>query len=102
MKLALVLAVLAGALIIAGSILFIERYQITAMGYGWSGGGEGGSDTSEEKVFRLDRWTGDIEYCAIGGSNPDAYSDRATKTGHATFTCGFPKAEPAPSRDMAP
>ncbi|HWC63476.1 MAG TPA: hypothetical protein VG501_07625 [Rhizomicrobium sp.] len=94
--------VLIGALLIAASILFIERYQISAMGYGWSGGGEGGSDTSEEKVFRLDRWTGEIEYCAIGGGDPQDFSDQALKTGHAVFRCGFPKAEPAPARDMAP
>jgi hypothetical protein len=95
-------AILIGALLIAGSILFIERYQITAMGYGWSGGGEGGSDTSEEKIFRLDRWTGEIEYCAVGGGDPQGYTDQAMKTGRAVFQCGFPKAEPSPSRDMAP
>jgi hypothetical protein len=71
--------------------LFIERWQITAVGYGYSGGGEG-SDTSDEKVFLLDRWTGDIEECAIGGADPQGYVERAAKTGHAAFRCGFPKA----------
>jgi hypothetical protein len=86
-----VLAIVIGALLIAGSILFIGRWQITAMGYGYAGGGERGADTAEEKVFRLDRWTGDIEYCFVGGSDPQAFADRATKTGHAVFTCSFPK-----------
>ena len=91
MRLEIVIAVMLGALLIAGSILFIGRWQITAMGYGYLGGGERGSDTNEEKIFRLDRWTGDIEYCAIGGGDPDGYADSATKTGHAIFKCAFPK-----------
>jgi hypothetical protein len=49
MKLELV--VLAGAALIAGSILFIGRYEISA--------GDGA-------VHRLDRWTGEIEYCGLG------------------------------------
>ena len=86
------LAVVTGALLIAGSILYIERWQITTIGYGFLGGGERGADTNEEKLFLFDRWTGTIEYCPIGGSDPQAYDDRTMKTGHATFTCGFPKA----------
>jgi hypothetical protein len=85
-----ILAIVVGALLIAGSILFIGRWQIAALGYGYAGGGDRG-DTAEEKVFRLDRWTGDIEYCAIGGSDPQGFEDRAGKTGHAVFTCSFPK-----------
>ena len=93
MKLALVLAVLVGALLVSGSILFIERYQITTIGYGFLGGGEQGSDTNEQKIFRLDRWTGEIEYCVIGGADPEGYSDKAVKTGHAVFECAFPKSQ---------
>jgi hypothetical protein len=95
----LVLAIVVGALLIAGSILFIGRWQITAMGYGFAGGGERGADTAEEKLFLLDRWTGDIEYCAVGGGDPQAFAERTAKTGHAVFTCSFPK---TPNGDQPP
>jgi hypothetical protein len=48
MRLAVVLAMLAGALAIAASIVFIGRWQMTA---------EAGS------LYRLDRWTGAVEFC---------------------------------------
>ena len=96
MAMKLVLAVVAGALAIAGSILFIERWQISAVGFGYAGDGERGSDTQEEKVFLLDRWTGEIEYCAVGGSDPKSFAASTAKTGHAVFTCAYPKAEEAP------
>jgi len=44
-------AILAGAVLIALSILFIGRWQISAFG--------------DTHVYRLDRWTGEIEYCGI-------------------------------------
>src|SRR5580704_17083956 len=93
MAMKLVLAVVAGALLIAGSILFIERWQISAVGFGYAGDGERGTDTQEEKVFLLDRWTGQIEYCAVGGSDPKGFAESTAKTGHAIFTCANPKAE---------
>ena len=48
---------LAAAILIAASILFIGRYQISGIGYGWSGTG------STQLVYRLDRWTGQINRC---------------------------------------
>ena len=52
--------VLAGAALIAASILFIGRWQISAIGYGYK---DGDDDTTKETVYRLDRWTGQIESC---------------------------------------
>lgn len=45
-------AVLAGAIIIAASMLFVGRYQIT-------GTSDGGT------VYRLDRWSGQIAQCGF-------------------------------------
>jgi len=44
---------LAAAVLVAASILFVGRYQIS------------GSDSREtyEHVFRLDRWTGKVDAC---------------------------------------
>ena len=47
---------LAAAILIAASILFIGRYQIS--GIGW-----GGPGSSAQVVYRLDRWTGQINRC---------------------------------------
>jgi hypothetical protein len=47
---------LAAAILVAACILFIGRYQISSIGYGWENGGA-------EKIYRLDRWTGKIDEC---------------------------------------
>jgi hypothetical protein len=66
MKLPVDIAILVSGAIIALSILFVGRWEIsaTAYGYGFSGG-ESGTDTNEtsETVYRLDRWTGTVEQC---------------------------------------
>jgi hypothetical protein len=87
------LAVLAGATMIAASILYIERYQISAVAYGYTEGDDK-TGTSDEAVYRLDRWTGQLEYCSLGGQDPPGYFARAAGTGHATFECGFPHKNP--------
>lgn len=48
--------ILAAAILLAASILFIGRYQISA-----TGSGPGGHDL--DVVYRLDRWTGSIDTC---------------------------------------
>ncbi|MDE2267133.1 MAG: hypothetical protein KGL29_14620, partial [Alphaproteobacteria bacterium] len=45
------------AVLVAASILFIGRYQISSIGYAVSG-------YSKQEVYRLDRWTGKIDVCA--------------------------------------
>lgn len=62
--------ILAAATLIAISILFIGRYQISAIGFGY-GGGASSADTDTQAVYRLDRWTGKVEYCLAGNINPD-------------------------------
>lgn len=47
---------LVAAVLVAGSISFVGRYQISAIGYAVPG-----FDT--KAVFRLDRWTGKIDKC---------------------------------------
>lgn len=54
------LAVLGAAAIIAASILFIGRWQISAVGLGYGYDEDG---YSSETVYRLDRWTGEIDTC---------------------------------------
>ena len=49
----LVLAILFGCLTIAAAILFIGRWEISAV-----------PGDTPFKVFRLDRWTGTIDYCS--------------------------------------
>jgi hypothetical protein len=60
-------AILIGAALIATSILFIGRWQISAIGYGYKGD-DASSDTDMNAVYRLDRWTGSIDYCVLGNS----------------------------------
>ncbi len=47
---------LVAAILVAASILFIGRYQISAIGYLSPIGGA-------QVVYRLDRWTGKIDTC---------------------------------------
>ena len=58
--------VLTGAALIAASILFIGRYQISAYGYGYM---EGDKEQETETVYRLDRWTGNIVHCSLNQNN---------------------------------
>ena len=55
---------LAGALI-AASVLFVDRWQISATGYGYATSGGPPNETERDAVYRLDRWTGKIQYCTI-------------------------------------
>jgi hypothetical protein len=59
----LVLAVLAGSLVIAASILFIGRWEISAIP----------GDTFT--VYRLDRWNGAIDHCAADTGGYTSASD---------------------------
>lgn len=81
--------VLVGAVIIASSILYIGRWEITAAGYGFSGGSST-SDTTDETVFRLDRWSGEIDSC-ISLRDPESMKGLA-RTGRATMSCQLPQA----------
>ena len=65
-------AVIIGAVLIAASILFIGRWEITATAYGYNGG-EGNGDTTSQTVYRLDRWSGRTEACvAVSLENSEA------------------------------
>lgn len=85
--------ILAGLLAIAASILFVGRYQISAIGYGYgyaNGGAEqdrNPRDVEEMAVYRLDRWTGMIDYCRAAGVTPD---------GAEKIDCPFKLATPSP------
>jgi len=61
------IAVLIGACLIAASILFIGRWQISAIGFGYKEFGAS-PDNNTQGVYRLDRWTGSIDYCVMGYS----------------------------------
>ena len=76
----LALAVLGGAALVAASILFVERYQLTTVS------GE------NEAIYRLDRWTGRITECWPGGPNPADWMNRVKSDPHADFECGFLRA----------
>jgi len=78
------LAILGGAALIAASILFIERWQISAVGYG---SGSGDTASSEETIYRLDRWTGRIDLCALGGSDPMGFFQKLSEGGPLSFDC---------------
>lgn len=80
-------AVIVGAVIIAASILFIGRWQIAAVGYG---SGEGDTSTTTESIYRLDRWTGRISNCPLGGSDPKGYTTDLRQGKDASFDCRLP------------
>lgn len=63
-------SIIVGTLIIAASILFIGRYQISAIGFGYTGG-DAGTDNDTQAVYRLDRWTGRVDYCLEIGLRSD-------------------------------
>ena len=65
--------ILVGAIVIATSILFVGRYQISAIGFGYAI--ESNPDNDTEAVYRLDRWTGKIDYCLGTGFTPDRSLD---------------------------
>jgi hypothetical protein len=54
-------AIVAGAALIAMSIMVTGHYEIATLGYGYGGGDSGSSDV--QVVYRLDRWTGAVDYC---------------------------------------
>jgi hypothetical protein len=47
---------LAAAILVAVCISFVDRYQISTIGYG---------GPVEQGVYRLDRWTGEIDVCPV-------------------------------------
>lgn len=53
-------AIIAGSLIVTASLLFVERWQIS---------GAATPESGVFNVFRLDRWTGKIEYCGVDPYN---------------------------------
>jgi hypothetical protein len=57
---------LSAGILVAASILFVDRWQISAAGYGYSTSADVGSETERDAVYRLDRWSGKIEYCDLG------------------------------------
>ena len=62
-------ALLVGAMLISASILFVGRWEISAVGYGYRGGPDATDhDTDTEFVYRLDRWTGQVEECGLDTS----------------------------------
>ena len=58
MKWVLPLIVLLSAAMIAGAVLVSGRYEIAA--------------TPAETVWRLDQWSGQLEYCGIGSNGRKA------------------------------
>ena len=69
-------AVLAGAVLIAASVLLIGRYQIAA---------------DKDTLYRMDRWTDELELCRVGGADPEGFIEHGLATGRAVFHCGMPK-----------
>jgi hypothetical protein len=68
------LVILVAAAIMAGSILFIGRWQIS------------GGDNSNMTISRLDRWTGHIDVCMVDTTQ--------SQTGKPwTYKCPFSPAE---------
>jgi hypothetical protein len=61
-------AIVFGAVLIAGSIMFTERWEILPSRYGHS---EKVANVVKDReyIYRLDRWTGHIEYCGFAGTN---------------------------------
>ena len=72
-------AVLFAGLLIAASILFVGRWQITADAYGYM---DGDTASDVETVYRLDRWTGRVDRCG-----PDM--ERIKAEGTVGETCPF-------------
>ncbi len=75
--------VIFSGLLVAASIVFIGRYEISAEGFGYGANGDEQGD-NREAVFRLDRWTGEIDYCLPGGDI------EKMKKGTLTASCSLP------------
>ena len=58
-------AILLSGFLVAASILFVDRWQISATGYGY-GTSNDQRGYAEDTVYRLNRWTGKIDRCEIG------------------------------------
>jgi hypothetical protein len=79
------IAIVAGCALIAASILFTNRWEISATSYGYM---EGNKATTSEVVYRLDRWTGEIRSCGLN-INADLM-ERASKDGAMVASCEYP------------
>ena len=65
-------AILIGAAIIATSIMFVGRYDIATSRYVYNGASGGGREAAATSfIYRLDRWTGQIDFCAATGQRED-------------------------------
>ena len=71
------LAVLAGAGLIAAAILFVGRYQLV------------GPNDQFASLYLLDRWTGEITACSLGGADPAEWQQRLAVGGNEGFKCAF-------------
>jgi hypothetical protein len=58
-------AILIAAGLLIAAMMFIDRWQISAIGFGYAESG-GGYSTDTEAVYRLDRWIGEIDRCYAG------------------------------------
>ena len=58
-------AILLGCAAIAASVLLTSRWEIAAIGWGY--GGRDDMPNTSAIVYRLDRWTGQIDQCEPDG-----------------------------------
>ena len=74
----LVVALLAGSALIAASIAYVGRWQISAV-----------SSNGSEVVYRLDRWTGEIVTCRMerGLLDNDQIAEVLTRNGMLPVQC---------------
>ena len=70
MKRTVEIAILLGAAIIAASIMLMDRYDIAIAGAVYSGA-SGRQAAGTHDIYRLDRWTGQIDFCAASGQSED-------------------------------
>ena len=72
MKWTVEIAILLGTAIIAASIMLVSRYDIAVTGAAYNGASGGGREAAGTHfIYRLDHWTGQIDFCAATGQSED-------------------------------
>lgn len=75
-----------GAIIIAASVAFFGRYEISATSYGFK---DDPSNSTSEVVYRLDRWTGEIRECGVNMTDPDDLRRHILQDGAMIASCEY-------------
>lgn len=60
------ISIAAATVLVVGAIMETGHWQLAVASYGYVG--PDGVEQQRTEIYRLDRWTGDVQYCVSGPS----------------------------------